>query len=169
MDNGLDILTFLKKADSIPVVDVRTPAEYTQGHIPGAFNIPLFSNEERKKVGTTYTKSGRQDAIIEGLEYAGPKMKELALQASGISANKQLLVHCWRGGMRSASMAWLFRTSGIASLVLEGGYKAFRQHILDSLDGDFHFIVIGGLTGSGKTDVLHSLEEKGEQKVKLFE
>ena len=104
----MDILTFLKKAENIPVIDVRTPSEFAQGHIPGAYNIPLFSDDERKKVGTTYKRSGQSEAVVLGLDFAGPKMKNLALQASKIAENKQLLVHCWRGGMRSSSMAWAF-------------------------------------------------------------
>lgn len=167
MDKGLDILTFLKKAEDIPIIDVRTPAEYTQGHIPPAFNVPLFSDEERKMVGTSYKLSGQKDAIIMGLEFAGPKMKGIALQASGIAKNKQLLTHCWRGGMRSASMAWLFNTVGLKTQVLEGGYKSFRRHVLSFIDDSFPFIVIGGLTGSGKTDVLHALEKIGEQIIDL--
>jgi len=167
MDKVLDILTFLRKAESIPVVDVRTPAEFEQGHIPTAHNIPLFSNEERKKVGITYKHSGQKDAIIKGLEFAGPKMKELALQATEIANGKQLLVHCWRGGMRSASMAWLFGTVGLKSLILEGGYKSFRRHVLSFFDDEFLFFVVGGLTGSGKTDVLHALQKKGEQVLDL--
>lgn len=163
MEQGQDIQTFLKNAETISMVDVRTPAEYAQGHIPTAYNIPLFSNEERKKVGTTYKRSGQKDAIIRGLEFAGPKMKELALQASGIASNNQLLLHCWRGGMRSANMAWLFKTVGLESLVLEGGYKSFRRYVLSFLDDDFPFVVIGGLTGAGKTDALRGLEERGEQ------
>jgi tRNA 2-selenouridine synthase len=169
MDKGLDMLTFLEKAETVPVIDGRTPCEYAQGHIPGAFNLPLFSDEERKKVGKTYKKSGRQDAVFEGLEYAGPKIKYLAGQAREISVNRQLLVHCWRGGMRSASMAWLFRTMDIESFILDGGYKSYRRHVLDSLETDFPFVVIGGFTGSGKTNVLRSLEEMGGQIVNLEE
>jgi tRNA 2-selenouridine synthase len=167
MEKGLDILAFLEKAGTVPVVDVRTPAEYARGHIPSSHNIPLFSDEERKNVGITYKQSGQGEAIVLGLEYAGPKMKKMALEAAGIAPGKQVLVHCWRGGMRSASMAWLFRTVGLESLVLEGGYKSFRRHALSFLENDFPFVVIGGLTGSGKTDVLRALEKSGEQVLDL--
>ena len=167
MDKGLDILTFLKKAETIPAIDVRTPAEYEQGHIPDAYNIPLFSNEERKRVGITYKHSGQKDAVFMGLEFVGPKMKELALEASKIASDKKLLVHCWRGGMRSASMAWLFRTVGLESMVLEGGYKSFRRFVLDFLESNFPFVVIGGYTGSGKTEILRELENMGEQVIDL--
>lgn len=77
------------------------------------------------------------------------------------------MIHCWRGGMRSASMAWLFETAGIRCQVLRGGYKSFRTYVLSYLSGTFPFIVIGGLTGSGKSDVLRSLAEAGEQVLDL--
>ncbi len=160
-------MEFLDAAGTFPVVDVRTPSEYARGHIPEAYNIPLFSDQERKNIGTTFKLSGQQDAVVMGLEYAGPKMKKLALQASGIAVRKQLLVHCWRGGMRSASMAWLFGTVGLQSFLLEGGYKSFRRHVLESFDRDYPFVVIGGLTGSGKTEVLKMLKEMGEQVIDL--
>ena len=167
MEKGLHILAFLEKANKIPVVDVRTPAEFNQGHIPVAYNIPLFSDDERTRVGITYKQVGKKEAVIAGLEFAGPKMKNLALQASKIATNNTLLVHCWRGGMRSESMAWLFKTVGLESNILEGGYKSFRRFVLEYLEKDFPFIVIGGLTGSGKTDVLHELSKKGQQVLDL--
>jgi tRNA 2-selenouridine synthase len=163
MPREIDIKLFLQKADNIPVIDVRTPAEYEQGHIPTAHNIPLFSNKERKSVGISYKKKGQQEALIKGLDFAGPKMTTYVRKAHKIARQKQLLLHCWRGGMRSASMAWLFETAGIDCHVLMGGYKSFRQFVLAFLDQAFPFLVIGGLTGSGKTAALKSLAEMGEQ------
>lgn len=163
MPREIDIKLFLQKADCIPVIDVRTPAEYKQGHIPTAHNIPLFSNKERKSVGTSYKKKGQQEALIKGLDFAGPKMTTYVRKAHKIARQKQLLLHCWRGGMRSASMAWLFETAGIDSHLLTGGYKSFRQFVLAFFDHAFPFFVIGGLTGSGKTAALKSLAEMGEQ------
>jgi tRNA 2-selenouridine synthase len=163
MSREIDIQLFLKKADSIPVIDVRTPAEYKQGHIPTAHNIPLFSNKERKSVGTSYKQKGQQEALIKGLDFAGPKMTSFVRKAHKIARQNKLLVNCWRGGMRSASMAWLFETAGMESSRLKGGYKSFRQFVLGYFDHAFPFIVIGGLTGSGKTAVLKSLAEMGEQ------
>ena len=172
MENRMDILTFLSKADSCPVIDVRTPSEFRQGHIPGAHNIPLFSDEERKLIGTTYKKKGKKEAVLEGLEYTGPKMKQLFLEAEKITAragkkNKEVLVHCWRGGMRSSSMAWLFRTGGLEPHILEGGYKSFRRLVLSDLETERLFLVVGGYTGSGKTIILKQLEELGEQVIDL--
>ena len=163
MSREIDIELFLQQADSIPVIDVRTPAEFKQGHIPTAHNIPLFSNKERKSVGTIYKQRGQQEALIKGLDYAGPKMASYVRKAQKIALGKKLLVHCWRGGQRSESMAWLFETAGMDCSRLQGGYKSFRQFVLSYFDHSFPFIVIGGLTGSGKTAALKSLAEMGEQ------
>lgn len=163
MSREIDIQLFLQKADSIPVIDVRTPAEYKQGHIPTAHNIPLFSNKERKSVGTSYKQEGQQEALIKGLDYAGPKMASYVRKAQKIALENKLLVHCWRGGKRSESMAWLFETAGMECSRLQGGYKSFRQFVLSYFDHSLPFIVIGGLTGSGKTAALKSLSEMGEQ------
>jgi tRNA 2-selenouridine synthase len=163
MPREIDIELFLKKADSIPVVDVRTPAEFKQGHIPSARNIPLFSNSERRSVGISYKKEGQQEAFLKGLDFAGPKMTSYVRKAKRLAMKGKLLVHCWRGGMRSASMAWLFETAGIECFVLKGGYKSFRQFALSYFNQEFPIIVIGGLTGSGKTAVLKSLAGMGEQ------
>ena len=163
MPREIDIKLFLQKAESIPVIDVRTPAEYKQGHIPTAHNIPLFSNKERKSVGTSYKQKGQQEALIKGLDFAGPKMTSFVRKAQKIAKQNKLLLHCWRGGMRSASMAWLFETAGMDCGRLKGGYKSFRQFVLAYFDHALPFIVIGGLTGSGKTAALKSLAEMGEQ------
>ncbi len=167
MPRKIDIQLFLQKSDSIPVIDVRTPAEYKQGHIPIAHNIPLFSNSERKIVGTTYKQQSQQEALMKGLDFAGPKMTSYVRKAHKIARQKQLLLYCWRGGMRSASMAWLFETAGIDCCLLKDGYKSYRQFVLTFFDHIFPFIVIGGLTGSGKTAALKSLAEMGEQVLDL--
>ncbi|WP_462317487.1 tRNA 2-selenouridine(34) synthase MnmH [Marinilabilia sp.] len=159
---------FLKASEKYPVVDVRTPAEFAQGHIPGAINLPIFSNEERAVVGTFYKKEGRNEAVLKGLEFVGPKMAGFARKAENLAVDGSILVHCWRGGMRSGSMAWLFRTAGLKAGVLEGGYKAYRAHFRSELESQkWNFVVIGGPTGSGKTDVLYALAEKGEQVLDL--
>ena len=163
MHQEIDIYTFLKQARELPVVDVRTPAEFKQGRVPAAHNIPLFSNAERKSIGTTYKEKGRQNAILLGLDYAGPKLKSYVKKALKLAPGNRLLMHCWRGGMRSASMAWLFETYGIQCQLLKGGYKSFRSKVLSFLGESFPFVVIGGLTGSGKTDALRSLARRGEQ------
>ncbi len=162
-----DIKHFLELASSIPVADVRTPSEFITGHIPGAFNIPLFSDSERERVGTIYKKEGRVNAIREGLRLAGPILSEKLETALGLSSGGRLLVHCWRGGMRSEAMAWLFSLGGIECDILDGGYKSYRHHVLESLSVNRKMFILGGLTGSGKTDLLHYLKQSGRQVVDL--
>jgi tRNA 2-selenouridine synthase len=158
---------FIRSSEIIPVVDVRSPKEFTQGHIPGAHNIPLFSDEERAIVGTTYTRSGNQQAVLKGLELVGPKLKDFVQHARRIAPGGDLLVHCWRGGMRSEAMAWLFNFSGIKTQILEGGYKAYRRYIRDALSVGPELKVLGGMTGSGKSEILKHLSEAGEQVIDL--
>lgn len=162
-----DILRFLELAETIPIVDVRSPSEFTSGHIPGAFNIPLFDDSERAEVGTVYKNEGRTNAILRGLGLAGPSFRQKLETALKISKNNKLLVHCWRGGMRSEAMAWLFRLGGINAEVLEGGYKSYRHHVLESLAINRKMIVLGGLTGSGKTHILDYLKHSGEKVIDL--
>jgi tRNA 2-selenouridine synthase len=154
---------FLKQAHHVPIIDVRTPAEWEQGHIPGSVNIPLFSNEERAIVGTRYKNAGKEFAVEIGLEIVGPKMLDFVRKAKNVAKNKKVFVHCWRGGMRSASMAWLFETAGLEASTLVGGYKAYRQFIREQFAQDANLIVLGGHTGSGKTDILKAIEKSGEQ------
>ena len=159
---------FLKKSRDGKIIDVRTPAEFEKGHIPGAYNIPLFTNDQRAVVGTIYKKQGKEKAVIKGLEFVGPAMKDMVLKAKKISGGDPLYVHCWRGGMRSASMAWLFETAGIKCYTMQGGYKAYRRSFHELLENEpWKFIVIAGPTGSGKTVILYELEKKGEQVLDL--
>jgi tRNA 2-selenouridine synthase len=162
-----DIRPFLQLAESIPVVDVRSPLEFSNGHIPGAINIPLFSDEERAIVGTKFKNEGRVHAIIEGLKQSGPAMFSKLEHAVAVAKEDQLLVHCWRGGMRSEAMAWLFSLAGIRTEVLSGGYKAYRHFVLDSLKEERNLIVLGGMTGSSKTHILRYFKEKGHQVLDL--
>jgi len=159
-----EFMTFKK---SIPVVDVRSPAEFLEGHIPNAINLPIFSDEQRAIVGTIYKKQGRRPAIEKGLEFVGPKMAQFAHKAVEIASNGKLLVHCWRGGMRSESMAWLFERVGIECFILQGGYKSYRNYLLEEAGKIPNLIVIEGHTGSGKTEILHHLKQSGEQIIDL--
>lgn len=163
----VDIQRFLQLGAAIPIADVRSPGEFSAGHIHGAVNIPLFSDEERAQVGTLYKQQGRMDAIAKGLEFVGPKMLALAKQAEGMAQEGQLLVHCWRGGMRSDRMAWLFEQLGLNCNVLTGGYKAFRTQIMEQFKMPGRLLVLSGATGSGKTEVLHALRSMGEQVIDL--
>ncbi|HLP74101.1 MAG TPA: tRNA 2-selenouridine(34) synthase MnmH [Bacteroidales bacterium] len=165
--NRAGISEFLDLAKTFPVIDVRSPLEFSSGHIPGAVNIPLFTDEERAIVGTKYAKEGHIDAIIEGIKLSGPSMHLKLKQAISIAANRKLLVHCWRGGMRSEAMAWLFSMADMDCTVLEGGYKTYRHHVLETLAAERRMIVLGGMTGSGKTDILKYLSETGRQVIDL--
>jgi len=164
----MQIEEFLAQAEKFPVVDVRSPLEYAQGHIPEALNIPLFDNHERKVVGTKYKQVNKEAAMYAGLDFAGKKLVNLAKEGERFAGkNKTLLVHCWRGGMRSKSMLWLFETMGITCHLLEGGYKSYRRYIKEQLAKSLDLRVVGGRTGSGKTAILHHLEGLGEQVIDL--
>jgi tRNA 2-selenouridine synthase len=167
MNPRLTPAEFIKSSEFIPVVDVRSPKEFAQGHIPGACNIPLFSDEERAIVGITYTRSGNRNAIMKGLEIVGPKLKEYVQEANKIAPGGELLLHCWRGGMRSEAMAWLFDFSGLKAHVLEGGYKSYRRYIRESFESGPEMKVLTGMTGSGKTEILKYLDSTGEQVIDL--
>ncbi len=153
------------------IFDVRTPAEFEKGHIPGAINLPLFSNEERVEVGTTYKQVGRRPAIMLGLDLIGPKMSKLVHQVEVLAGSpkkaKPFVIHCWRGGMRSGSLGWLLDLYGFDVSVLDGGYKAYRAWVRSQFERDLGLIVIGGHTGSGKTLLLEGLKEAGESVVDL--
>ncbi len=162
-----DIGEFLALAQQYPVLDVRSPGEYSHAHIPGAYSLPLFSDEERKAVGTSYKQESREQAIKIGLDYFGPKMRKMVEEAEAIIKSHKasqsttpancILVHCWRGGMRSAGVAWLLDLYGFKVYTLIGGYKTFRQWTLQQFSKPYPFQIIGGYTGSGKTYVLHEL------------
>lgn len=160
---------FLELARSIPVCDVRSPSEYYAGHIPGAVNIPLFNDAEREIVGIKYRKEGRIPAILAGLKLSAPTMTDKLSQALSFAKNGNILVHCWRGGMRSEAMAWLFSLADIRTEVLEGGYKSYRNYILGRLSEKRKMIVLGGLTGSSKTYILRYLKSIGQQIIDLEE
>ncbi len=165
--NKIDIHKFLQLAETVPVIDVRSPSEFKAGHIPRAVNIPLFNDKQREAVGIKYKKEGRIKAILSGLELTGPEM-HLKLQEAHLTAREnRLLVHCWRGGMRSEAMAWLFNLGDIATEVLDGGYKSYRHHVLSSLAERKKIIVLGGMTGSSKTHILRQIDKMGHQIIDL--
>jgi tRNA 2-selenouridine synthase len=159
---------FCDQSQILPVMDVRSPGEYESGHIPGAVNVPLFSDDERAKVGTTYSNAGHDAAVFQGLEIVGPKMASLAQSAKRLAAgtkanSNKILVHCWRGGMRSQSMAWLTGVAALQPSVLEGGYKSFRRLAQQTIQQPWRLMVVSGLTGAGKTRILSALKDAGEQ------
>ncbi len=185
---------FLELAEKNPVLDVRSPGEYKHAHIPGAISFPLFTDEERKIVGTAYKQENREKAIKLALDFFGPKMSKMVEEAERVMGNRQqaidnektsnsggplpianlpagrqgsLLLYCWRGGMRSAGVAWLLNLYGFKVYTLTGGYKKFRNYVLDVFQEDHSFKIIGGYTGSGKSELLKALREKGEKVIDL--
>ena len=158
-----------------PLIDLRSPAEFAQGHIPGATNLPLFDNDERAEIGTLYKQQGRQAAVLHGLALVGPRMVSLGTAllaalaehrtASSAAAQPHnapcLRLHCWRGGMRSGSVAWLAGQLDLPVLLLGGGYKTYRHWVLERFERPWPLRLLGGRTGSGKTDLLLALRERG--------
>jgi tRNA 2-selenouridine synthase len=166
-DKKLNISDFLKIAPTIPVIDVRSPSEFKTGHIPGSYNIPLFDDKEREAVGIKFKKEGRSMAILKGLQMTGPSMHSKLEKALKMTKENKLLVYCWRGGMRSEAMAWLFSLGDIETHILDGGYKSYRHFVLEKLSEKHKYIVLGGLTGSGKTEILNFMKSAGHQVIEL--
>lgn len=173
----IHIEQFLELAKHYPVFDVRSPGEYNHAHIPGACSLPLFTDEERKVVGTTYKQQSREQAIKIGLDYFGPKMRKMVEEVESICSSREsqltthdsriILVHCWRGGMRSGAISWLLDLYGFKVYTLIGGYKKFRNYVLETFKLPFHLNILGGYTGSGKTELLKALKERGERVIDL--
>lgn len=149
-----------------PIIDVRSPGEFEHARIPGSYSLPLFSNDERAVVGTAYKQKSREQAIKAGLDFFGIKMRRMIEEAESFGS-KTFVVHCWRGGMRSAGVAWLLDLYGFKVYTLAGGYKAYRRWALESLKQDHNIRILGGYTGSGKTEVLHALRHMGQPVVDL--
>jgi tRNA 2-selenouridine synthase len=162
---SLDEFFSLRK--QLPVVDVRSEKEFGEGHIPGAANVPILNNEERVAVGTDYKQKGQMEAIKTGFRLVGPRIIDIVSETERIAPGRELLVHCWRGGMRSANFCHFAGMAKLRTHQLKGGYKVYRHKALVSFSQPFPFIVIGGSTGSGKTELLRSLEAHGEQVIDL--
>jgi tRNA 2-selenouridine synthase len=190
----INIAEFLTLSQSHLVLDVRSPSEYAHAHIPNAKSLPLFNDEERKIVGTAYKQESKQIAIKLGLDFFGTKMREMVEEVEGLANSKEqlaigkkqfakstlpieadcplptahcILLHCWRGGMRSAGVAWLLDLYGFKVYTLVGGYKAYRNWVLQQFEKDYHFKIIGGYTGSGKTLLLHALAKENKATIDL--
>ncbi|MBF9142504.1 tRNA 2-selenouridine(34) synthase MnmH [Hymenobacter properus] len=140
-----------------PILDVRAPIEFAQGHVPGALSLPLFTDEERARIGTAYKQVSQERAVHMGLEFFGPKMSAMVKQAKKLAPGKEVRLHCWRGGMRSGAVLWLLELAGFKVHLLDKGYKDYRRAVLASFAAPRPWRVLGGLTGSGKTDVLRVL------------
>lgn len=153
-------------------VDVRTPLEFEKGSIPGAVNLPLFSNQERHQVGILYQQDPRE-ARSYGLNLVAPRIPSLVHQMVEIAPGKTLILYCFRGGMRSSGLATILELMGVSVLQLAGGYKAFRQYVVNALPEALSQlpepVVIYGLTGSGKTDLIRMVKSCSYPAVDLEE
>lgn len=176
-NNRLHIKEFISLSPDSLLIDVRSPSEYSHAHIPGAINLPLFSDEERKIVGTAYKQINREEAIKIGLEFFGPKMRKMVEEVehhikektTDSTSGLKVFIYCWRGGMRSAAVGWLLELYGFDIILLANGYKSFRNYVLNTFKHNFPFKVVGGFTGSGKTEIIKELYLKGNHVINLEE
>jgi tRNA 2-selenouridine synthase len=172
----ISIDEFIQQASINIIIDVRSPGEYEHAHIPTSLNLPLFTNEERAIIGTMYKKQSREAAIKAGLPLFGNKMLGMIEQVEDWINQRQktkedakptIFIHCWRGGMRSAAVAWLLDLYGYKVIQLTGGYKAYRNWVLAQFDIPYSFKVLGGYTGSGKTEILQILRKRKHRVIDL--
>lgn len=146
-------------------IDVRSPKEYEEDHIPGAINIPIFTNKEREEIGYIYKQVDTEQAKELGLKYASAKLYDYYMQIKEIvNEGKQIAMYCFRGGMRSGSISQVLSLMGLEVNLIVGGYKSYRKYVCDWLDnynGDLQLVVLHGYTGVAKTKILNILEEMG--------
>lgn len=152
------------KLEKALLIDVRSEKEYTEDTIPGAVNIPVLNNEERAAVGLTYRKDGPAAAVRLGLSLVSPALSEKLSAVDNLAGERNLVVFCWRGGQRSQYMASILDTVGYRVYRVAGGYKAYRNYVNEYLGRQglpLRAVVLHGLTGVGKTEVLIGLERRG--------
>jgi len=151
------------------LVDVRSEGEFTEATIPGSVNIPLFNNAERVEVGTTYTQTSPSLARELGLRIVSPKLPDIIKKVEELSKKGSLVLFCWRGGMRSKSLATVVDLMGVTVYRLQGGYKAYRSQVVDFFEAKlpFQVVVLRGNTGVGKTEFLGKLRAEGYPAIDL--
>jgi tRNA 2-selenouridine synthase len=149
------------------LLDSRSEKEFLHAHIPGAVNIPLLNNEHRHLVGLEYKNAGKEAAVELGFKLVGPMFHQFIEQTKKLTDKKEILLYCWRGGMRSSIMSWVLSMAGFQVSMLKGGYKAYRNLVLSQFNKPRQIIIVGGNTGCGKTEILKELEKKGEQVIDL--
>lgn len=165
--NDLSTENFLREGGLGVIVDVRSPAEFLSGHIPGAVNVPLFDDHERAEIGTLYKVKGKDEAVLRGIEIVSPKLADFIRSVKDKSHAGKVYVYCFRGGMRSSSFCWLMETAGLQACRLGGGYKSYRNAVLALYKQKLPLVLVGGATGSGKTEVLKELGKLNRQVVDL--
>ncbi|MGR8948069.1 MAG: tRNA 2-selenouridine(34) synthase MnmH [Gammaproteobacteria bacterium] len=160
-------LSYLSRRQFDDIIDVRSPSEFAEDHIPGAVNLPVLDDTEREEVGTVYCQKSRQLARRIGATYVTKNISNfLAGYFSNKPNNYRPLVYCWRGGMRSQSMATILNSVGWYTNIVDGGYRRWRRQVVVMLREErllHQFILIDGQTGAGKTKVLHELSAIGGQ------
>jgi tRNA 2-selenouridine synthase len=156
--------------DSNFLVDARTPLEFADDHLPGAINVPLLTNEERVEIGILYKQQGPHPARVRGLELTAARFPSMVEQIAAAAGGRQIIVYCWRGGLRSRTIATILELTGYDVRQLDGGYKSFRNHVAACF-ADFRpaapLVVLHGMTGIGKTTLLALLSERGEATIDL--
>ncbi len=150
------------------IIDVRSPEEYAMDHIPGAINLPVLDNEERKRVGTIYRENPFEARKLGAALISRNVANHLDQRLQKNGSDYSPLLYCWRGGMRSRSMTLILKSIGWNANVIQGGYRAFRQTVVADLETYFtdkrlDLRVISGLTGVGKTRLLHAIQKAGGQ------
>ena len=156
--------------DTHCIIDARTPLEFEEDHLPGAHNVPLLTNDERVEIGTLYKQQGPKAARIRGMELTAPRFPAIMHEIATLADERPILVYCWRGGLRSKTVATIMELTGFPVKQLIGGYKAFRNDVTERFEQFVPpgpLVVLHGMTGIGKTTLLTMLQERGESVVDL--
>ncbi|PLX70913.1 MAG: tRNA 2-selenouridine(34) synthase MnmH [Denitrovibrio sp.] len=166
LNEELELSYILDKGlENINLVDVRSPSEYVEDHIPTAVNIPLLDDEERKQVGICYKQVGPKEARVLGVDIVSPKLPQFIRDFLEIKQNNKITVaYCWRGGLRSNSAAGLVRIAGVQVYTIKGGWKEYRRYVADFIENlplELNFINFYGPTGCAKTEILRKLHKDG--------
>ena len=168
--NAISYIDDWRNLEDVEIIDVRSPAEFENDHIPGSINIPILSDIERHEVGLKYKQVNPFKAKIMGASLISKNISSvLEKEFSDKSGSWHPLIYCWRGGQRSRSLALVLNEIGWRVSVLQGGYKNFRKKVLYELDNveQFNFKIIQGQTGSAKTKILSSLKSLKAQVLDL--
>jgi len=171
MSRPVEVTREIEADNYSEIIDVRSPAEFKEDHIPGAINLPVLNDEERSRVGTIYKQVNPFQAKKLGAALVSANISR-AIEKNLIDRDKdyQPLIYCWRGGQRSMSMATILSRIGWKTTILDGGYKTYRAGVRKAIEekcSQLDLMVISGLTGTGKTEILKQLYSRGEQVIDL--